>query len=101
MPTPTIAPALELLFVAGWLIIPASLAYWLSRRLGVLLGTLTFWAFCMAHPLIAPERYFLGGGASLLLGWLGGFIYSAFWHRVAQALQKSDRLKRGDQSTQK
>lgn len=68
MTAPTLAPALELLFVIGWLVIPALLACRLSRRVGVLLGTLTFWAFSVGHNLIAAERYFLGGGGSLLFG---------------------------------
>jgi hypothetical protein len=93
MTTPTLAPALELLFVACWIIIPALFACRLSRRLGVLLGTLAFWAFSVVHPLIAPERYFLGGADSLLFGWLSGFLYSALCYRVAKSLRQSERIK--------
>ena len=97
MTVSTFASALELLFVVGWLAIPALLACRLSRRVGVLLGTLTFWVFSVGHTLIAPERYFLGGG-SLLFGWLSGFLYSALCYRVAQSLRQSDHLKRPEHS---
>jgi MFS family permease len=93
MKAPTIAPSFELLFVACWLVIPALLATRLSRRRGVLLGALTFWAFSLAHPVIAPEHYFVGGTGSLLLGWLWGFFYCAICYRVGQSLRQSDRLK--------
>ena len=93
MSPPTLAPAVELLFVACWIIIPAFFACRLSRRLGVLLGTLGFWTFSVVHLLIAPERYFLGSAGSLLLGWLWGFLYSALCYRIAQGLRESERLK--------
>jgi len=93
MTTPTPAPALELLFVACWIIIPALFACRLSRGLGVPLCTLAFWAFSVVHSLIAPERYFLGGAGSLLLGWLWGFLYSGLCYRVAQSFRQSKRLK--------
>jgi hypothetical protein len=99
--TSILASPLELVLVAGWLLVPALLACRMKRRLGVLLGTLAFWGFSIAHPILAPERYFLGGGASLALGWLPGFLYCALCYRVAQGLRKSDRLKTVEHAKQR
>jgi hypothetical protein len=90
---PAMAPIFELLFVACWLVFPALFACRLSRRVGVLLGTVTFWVFSIGHTILAPERYVLGGSGSLLFGWLSGFVYSALWYRVAQSLDRGKRLK--------
>ena len=83
--------SIELLFIICWFMLPALLASRITRLRGVLLGTVTFWVFSVAHPFIAPQRYFLGSGSpSLLLGLLCGLVYSALCYRIANSLRKTN-----------